>query len=427
MDNIQHHLDIQKVHDAFSPATEIHDPEMFVGRKNEISTAIHSLSNKGGVLVIYGLRGVGKSSIAHQIEAIAKGSKTLPKALGIGPLLPRRSFDYIVIYTKCDSYVKNIKDLIGRLLFGDESNPSLFSLTYANDKYLKEFKKTVNVEGGGNFFGVKLGAGAKEEKKFDTFVSDDLIQQFRKLLGTVRKDTARAKSGLLFLIDEFDIVEDKTGFASLVKACSSDFIKFAIVGIGSDISELISEHSSVGRQLDIIRVPHMSQQELIGIIRRAEFRVNREIIFDEDASNEITSIAEGFPFFTHLLGKEAMLLAYQRNSAKVSMTDIKQLSMDIAEGRLSTIFENLYHHAVKGSESREFLLKTFSEVDDDEMFIDSVFALAKEVGISQPAKLLKHLIAPDDGNPVLLRVRDECFRFADPVFKIYTKLRNWRY
>lgn len=421
-------LDTRRIHSAFSPAREILDPKLFVGRSVEIRESINALLNPGSFLAIFGLRGVGKSSIAHQIKRIAEGDKTLPHALGLDRSLPKRDFNFIVHYYKSDGFVDSISDLFKRMLFGDDDNQSLFSLTKFGDRRLEEFKRTVGVDAGAEFFGAKVGAKGQEESKFVPYISDDLIQQFRALLGTIRKDN-QDHDGLLILIDEFDTIKDKTGFASIVKACSSDFVKFGVIGIAANVSELIKDHSSINRQIDFIDIPLMPEFELLQIIKRAEFRIDNAIIFEDEAMNEICKKSEGFPYFVHLLGKEAMLLAYERNSPRVTMSDIEALSNNIAEGRLNNIFENVYHESVKNSPQREILLKLFSEESSNEIFSEPIYALAKGMDITNPSQLMKQLTSPDNSmtTPVLTKIRDKYYRFTDPVFKVYARIRNWKF
>jgi AAA+ ATPase superfamily predicted ATPase len=114
-------MDIEKIQTAFSPSKEISNPEYFVGRK-EIKNSILALSEKGSFIVIYGLRGVGKSSISKQIKLIAEGNRFLAKTINLEHLIPRKGFDYLTIYTSCDSFTKNTGDLLKRIIFGDNSN-----------------------------------------------------------------------------------------------------------------------------------------------------------------------------------------------------------------------------------------------------------------------------------------------------------------
>jgi len=211
----------------------------------------------------------------------------------------------MVRYIRIDGFTADVPSLFKRILFGDDQNPSLFSLTKAGERYLTEFKRVVEAEGSGSFFGIKAGAKGSEEKKYATYVSDDLIQQFRQLLGTIQRDN-QDRSGLLILIDEFDTLKNKEGFASIVKACSSEFVKFGIVGIATTLNELMREHNSIGRQVDQIRVPLMSVFELQDILNKAEYFVSNAIRFSPEAKMMIASVSERFPYFTHLLSKEAM-------------------------------------------------------------------------------------------------------------------------
>jgi hypothetical protein len=421
-------LDVKRIHTAFSPAQEITDPKQFVGRSEEIKNAINALLNPGSFIAIFGLRGVGKSSIGYQIKLIAEGNKTLPSSLGLERNLPKSGFDYIVHYYTSDGFVTNISDLFKRMLFGDEKNPSLFTLTKSGEKQLTEFKRTVGAEGNAGFFGVKLTGKGQEESKFVPYVSDDLIQQFRALLGTIRKDN-QERNGLLILIDEFDTIDNKEGFASIVKACSSDFVKFGVIGIASNGTELIKDHSSIGRQIDFIQIPLMPEYERLQILKKAEYRVDHAITFDEAAMTQICDRSEGFPYFVHLLGKEAMLLAFERKSSKVSIADIDTLSKKITEGRLTNVFESVYHESVKNSPQREILLKLFAEDKENEISSTSIYQVASQMGITNPSQLMKQLTSPDNTmtSAVLTKVRDKYYRFTDPVFKVYARIRNWKF
>lgn len=421
-------LDIERISRAFSPAKEIEDPALFAGRKAEVEAGLRALSNRGGFISIFGLRGVGKSSIALQLKRIAEGDQQLVKMLYLQKYLPRKGFNFIVHYYKSDTFIKTTGDLFKRVLFGDDKNPSLFTLTKAGDKRLDEFKRVVSFGGELGLFGQKLSPKAQEEKSYKQYISDDLIQQFRHLLGTIQKDNQN-RSGLILIVDEFDRIADKDGFASIVKACSSDFVKFGVVGIATTVTELIRDHSSIGRQIDTIPVPLMPPDELGQVLRRAEFVVDEAITFDEDATQAIAQRSEGFPFFTHLMGREAMLLAFERQSPRVTKTDIEALSRKISDGLLRCIYEDMYHSAVKNSPQREMLLKIFADHHEDEIATEEVYALAKDMEITNPSQLMKQFTTPDspDASPVLVKVRDRFYRFSDPVFKAYARLRQWKH
>ena len=419
-------LDVESIHKAFSPASEIRDPDRFVGRPEEINAGITALMNRGGFMVVYGLRGVGKSSIAYQLMRIAEGDTRLPKLLRMDRALPRKGFNYIVRYVRIDAFTNDVPTLFKRILFGDDDNPnSLFSLTKAGDRYLTEFKRVIEAEGSGSFLGIKIGSKGNVEKRYATYISDDVVQQFRQLLGTIQRDN-QDRSGLLILIDEFDTLKNKEGFASIVKACSSDFVKFGIIGIATNLDELMREHNSIGRQVDQIRVPLMSVFELQDILTKAEYLVSNSIRFTVDAKLTIANASEGFPYFTHLLGKEAMLLAHRRESPVVDQIDIELLRSQISGGRLKTVYEDRYCTAIRDSAEREILLKALADQGGDEIYVPAVYKLIKELGIDNGPQLMKHLTASTaHGAAVLTEVRSKYYRFSDPVFKTYSRMRKW--
>ena len=420
-------MDIKKIQNAFSPASEINTPEFFVGRNDEVKNSILALSDKGSFLAIHGLRGVGKSSIAKQIILIAEGNKTLAKSLNLDRYIPKKGFNFLTIYTTCDSFTKNTADIVKRLIFGDNYSGGLLSMTSSGDKKIDNIKETFKAGGSGGLFGIKLEAGGQEDVTYKTILTDDLIQQFKQLLGTVKKDNQN-KTGLLIVIDEFDTLKDKSEFGSLIKTCSDDFIKFAVSWIANTVTELIEVHTSISRQISPITVNKMHSEELKGILKRAEHFINNEITFTDEAADEIINSAEGFPYFVHLLGKEAFLNAFDLGKTKIELSDIKTIKESISKGRLRTIYEEIYHSAVKESPQRELLLKFFAEDNNDEIYSEPVYSNTKDLGVTNPSQLMRELTQPQDGSiGVLTKLREQYYRFTDPVFKVYARLRNWKF
>lgn len=431
MENFYHNqkqsMDISKIQSAFFPSKEISDPDFFVGRSTEIKNLILALSEQGSFITIHGLRGVGKSSVAKQLKLIAQGDLTLVKILKLERYIPKQKFNFLTILTTCDGYTNNVSDIIKRLIFGDNDSNGLLSLTSTGDRKVESIKETFKANGSAGLFGLKLEAGGQEEINYKATLTDDLIQQFKQLLNTVQKDN-QYRSGLLIIVDEFDVLKNKTGFASLVKTCSSDFVKFAVSGIANNVTELIEEHTSIGRQLHPISINKMPQEEMFGILKRAEHHISNKITFDDDSSNAITASAEGFPYFVHLLGKQALIDAFDVGKNRITEDDINEIKSDISSGRLRTIYEEIYLSAVKESAQRELLLKFFAEEENDEIYTVPVYANAKDLGVTNPSQLMKELTQPQDGSlGVLIRLREQYYRFTDPVFKVYAKLRTWKF
>jgi hypothetical protein len=418
-------LDITDINDAFSPTHEINDPNKFIGRYEEIDSLILGLSTESSFLSIFGLRGIGKSSIAKQIKLIAEGDKTLPKELGLDYLLPKKGFNFMVHLVSCDDFIINIKSLITRILLGDDQNESIFSHNKNGNKRATTFKEKEKATLGANAYIFKGEVEGEDETTYENRITDDLIQEFRQALSTTQKDN-QDKSGLLILIDEFDILKDKDGFASLVKTCSSKFIKFGVIGIGESIEDLVEDHASVARQISSVLVKPMNKKELRLIINNAVGSLKKEITFDDCVIEDIVKEAEGFPYFVHLLGKESLLLAFKRKLKKIDDALYLEVKTNLIKGKFQLTQEFRYIDTCRTSAERELILKLFALSDENNILIEDIYEMAREYGIDTPSKYLEKLIEKDKIEPILVTSRDKRHvRFSDPILKVYVKKREY--
>lgn len=417
-------IDITDINNAFSPTHEINDPTKFVGRYEEIEALVLGLTTESSFLSIFGIRGIGKSSIAKQIKLIAEGDKTLTKILGLQYLLPRKGFDYMVHLVSCDEFMPDIKSLIKRVLLGDDVNDSIFSRNKHGDRRIKSFKEKGKSSLGVGGFGIKSAIEGEDETTYESIETDDLIQEFRKALATTQKDNQK-NTGLLILIDEFDVLKDKSGFASLVKTCSSKFIKFGIIGIGESTEDLIEDHASVGRQISSVHVKPMNKKELKEIISHAEQSLRYQIVFDLAVAEDITSEAEGFPYFVHLLGKECLLLAFKRKMKNVTKELYSEVKENLICGKIKLTQEFRYIEACRTSKERELLLRLFAMSDENKILVEDIYSQAREFGIDKPSNYMEALTTKDKIAPVLSVLRDKRYvRFSDPILKVYVKKRE---
>ena len=178
-------LDITDINNAFSPTQEINDPSKFVGRYEEIESLVLGLTTESSFLSIFGLRGIGKSSIAQQIKLIAEGDKTLIKILSLEYLIPKKGFNFMVHLVSCDDFIPDITSLIKRILLGDDVNDSIFSHNKNGDKRVKSFKESGKANVGASFMGLKAGIEGSDETLYESIQTDDLIQEFKLFCCTM--------------------------------------------------------------------------------------------------------------------------------------------------------------------------------------------------------------------------------------------------
>lgn len=103
---------------VFTPAQEVKEIERFAGRDEELMALSTALQSHGAQIVLYGQRGVGKSSLARQLARLATNDKELVSRLKQPPYEP---LDFVPVYLACDDSIKNIEMLMLRLLSDEEA------------------------------------------------------------------------------------------------------------------------------------------------------------------------------------------------------------------------------------------------------------------------------------------------------------------
>ena len=67
----------------------------------------------GSNLAIVGNRGIGKTSLARQVQTLALGNNDLVERLHLGH---EHTFDYLVAYYACGSGTESIEEMLARVL-----------------------------------------------------------------------------------------------------------------------------------------------------------------------------------------------------------------------------------------------------------------------------------------------------------------------
>jgi Cdc6-like AAA superfamily ATPase len=253
----------------------ITDPHRFVGRADLIQESIKALNSSLGLIAIYGKRGVGKSSLTRQIQALANGNYELVRKAGLSHLLPLKPRRYYTVYYACDSIIAGAQDLVARLCNDTNEEDGLLRLVPDRGKQLTEFSRTAENSMGLDLKIASWGTKGQDASKYTSAVPDDIIQTFRNFTSAVVESNNRMfskRDSVLILLDEFDVIKNKQGLGSLIKSLSSDKVKFGVCGIGQDLSNLIADHASVGRLIEqgSIFVKPMSESETIEIFKTAE-------------------------------------------------------------------------------------------------------------------------------------------------------------
>jgi hypothetical protein len=320
-----------------------------------------------------------------------------------------------------------------------DEEDGLLRLVPNQGKSLVEFSRTTEGSLGLDLKVVNWGAKGQEALRYANAVPGDIIQTFRNFATSVvdwNNSMFERRDALLILLDEFDVINDKLGLGSLIKSLSSDKVKFGICGIGQDLSNLISDHASVGRLIEqgSIFVKPMSYHETTEIFAVASKLFSNKVAFQKEVVEQVSVLSEGYPYFAQLIGKSCVGEANSRGTNYVGMEILSVVKEKMQSGQAFPNLEAQYQRAIGQSEDRALLLTLLAEQKDNraqydaqlgQVFLSRSRSSAQELGVDYMDQLLPRLIEERYG-PVLVKVPDArgSYEFTDPVFRAYVTLRR---
>ncbi|MGH6987034.1 MAG: AAA family ATPase [Caulobacteraceae bacterium] len=277
---------------AFTPGQPVTDRRMFAGRTKVLSTLIRSIEDQRLHTVLYGERGIGKTSLLHVLTQAAREAR------------------YLVVYVSCGA-ASEFDETIRTVAEGIPL------------RYHADFGPTSKeAEGGGSFADV-LPAGL-----VSTRAATDL---FAKVIGT------RA----LVILDEFDRSESaefRRTMAELMKSLSDRQVRLQLIiaGVAANLTELVRHIPSIQRNVFALQVPKMSGSEIRHLVNNGEEASG--VAFEDEAIRAIVARAIGFPYLASLIGHHAALVAIEAGRTEVVEADVRAATNEaLAElkGRIS--------------------------------------------------------------------------------------------
>lgn len=259
-----------EVENAFQPAKEVGDIDRFAGRSKPVTNAFLALMAEGANLAIVGNRGIGKTSLARQIENFGRGDNALLDRLRVSF---DHKHDYNVIYLACGNEIANREDLLTRLLTSDACLGTWLYDIPKTKKMMHSLSPKLSARLGGGI--AQIGGEIGNSHAVETVVEQVAVPQTIEGIfeNVVRNlvDENLTRDGILIVVDEFDQIADPSGIGPFLKALSTNVkrLKFCIVGVATDIQQLMKEHESSDRLFagTIIALDPMSGNELNELYR----------------------------------------------------------------------------------------------------------------------------------------------------------------
>ena len=399
---------------AFRPGSAMDLPSQFAGRKEEIERLVDALYVDGTCPIIYGDRGLGKTSLALQIERIALGDTELLDELGLSDRVLPAENRFSTFSFPCSDGVSTKDDLLQRLVntaVGFDSHSSFSELLESRKLTTRIKLKIFEQE-------VQKTYGNSKSHEFERLSIEEKFQI------TADHFMEKNNSRVLFIIDELDRMKDTKGLASVIKNMSRREIKFLLVGVGQSVSTLLHDHASLERTLVQVPVWVMRDDDSANIITKAELALRQsgvQIAFTQSALGLIVQAAAGFPWFVHTIAQEALKITYDAGRNEVLDGDVNRAVGLLSSRRYGQQFYDTYQAAVGNSPQREVVLRLFAKWLGADLPTSDLYPLAHGLGVANPALLAKQLTMHQYGR-VLVRppyAPASIFRFANAMFKRY--------
>jgi len=408
---------------AFRPAQSVSEPEFFAGRAKQVAELTDALHVIGSTPLIYGDRGLGKTSLAIQMRYIAEGAVALLDALNIQDRAFNQTERYIPFFVTCMDSTQNFDGLVQQLINAAEETDFTQTAPDYKAKHLAE--RTTSLSLSLKFLQRQSTRRFVPEKARPSYREFSPTEKLQYLTGLIVETFHRP---VLFIIDEVDRLQDTQGLAGFIKATSSDWVKFILVGIASSIGNLLADHQSIARSLVPVRVPLMDERELGQIIENAQEYLDQHdvgITFSYSAKRGIVGSAAGFPWLVHVIGQSALLKARETGRAQVLGIDALDAQYELPKSRFAQQFSDVYSRIVRDSPQRETVLRAFANWFSDDIPTSEVYrVLRSRLEVTNPSPYKAQLTNAEFGGVIYTppgRHRGEV-RFADPMFKVYIRL-----
>jgi Cdc6-like AAA superfamily ATPase len=369
----------------FTPSAPVAIAELFAGRQKQMAQIIDAIGERGRHAILYGERGVGKSSLAQIIPF----------------LLPRS--------------VERVRHIRIQAFPGD-----------AFSNVAKRVFHNIHVNGD---FGEGTQTYNATEFYPDAVSIDDFLSEMRMF---------RENELPIIVIDEFnEIDDDRTSvlMSNIIKALSDSISKvtIVIVGVADNVGDLVKGHQSIERCTEEIPMPRMPVNERREVLDRRLSRLGMSM--SGDAKWKILNLSKGLPAYVHTLGKYAVFSALQERRLFITEQDVDNAineGLNSSQQSLKDTYEGATHSNNARAQFRHVLTAcALARVDDAGFFMPAAVReplssiLKRSVHIANFQDTLRDFA--ETRGQILERVgepRSFRFRFRNPSMQPYVIMRG---
>jgi Cdc6-like AAA superfamily ATPase len=382
---------LRLVGEAFRPAAPIDRRSLFSGRSEQISELFSIVAQPGQHAIVYGERGVGKTSMA------AVTTEMLMSA------------NHLCARATCD-----VSDDFGSVW----------------RKALDEIELQTTTQGLG------FGAGARQRSESASGLLGGGTVTPHAVRGALEQLTQHNE--LVVFIDEFDRLQDpdsRVFFADTIKTLSDRVMRATVVliGVADSVSDLIREHRSVERALAQVHMPRMTRDELAEIVTRGI--ESAQMTISRDAVAKITTLSQGLPHYTQLLSQLAAQAALAQRRTAVGTREVDaavERALERAQQSVVEAYEEATADTRRSIYPQVLLACALARENDFGLFTpaDVRASLSKILGKPyKTAAFARHLeeLSQESRGGVLQKQgagRTSRFRFVNPLLQPYVAMRG---
>lgn len=257
--------------DSLGASQPVIGREAFAGRHDALGQLINAIEQQRVHVVIYGERGIGKTSLAHVFAETAREAR------------------YLVLYGSCGTeadFAEMFRSVAARI-------PRIYHSSVLPNS--AEAEK-------GDALDVMLPP---------QFGPRELADVFAGIVGT----------RVLIILDEYDRVAAasfRRDVAELVKNLSDRAarVQLVLTGVAQNLDELIGYAPSIRRNIVGLPMRPLKDAEVRDLLRIGETAA--EIRFSNEAAAMITTMAGGSPYLVRLLGHQAGIAALDQGKSYVT-------------------------------------------------------------------------------------------------------------
>jgi Cdc6-like AAA superfamily ATPase len=278
---------------------------LFAGRISQVRKITDAVSTRGRHAIMYGERGVGKTSLANILRDVFVNEAGMK-----------------IVRVNCSEqdtfrsvWIKALAEIsVHTEPLSTDSRIHSPAVEYTLDSFVHEVER--------------LGPG-----------------ELRRLLAR----WSQPDFEIVLVFDEFDRLPEgeRAPFADTIKDLSDHSVhtKIVLVGVATDVNDLFEEHASIERCLEQIAVPLMSFEELDAIIAKALKALGMTI--QPEAAELIVSLSRGFPHYTHLIAQQSAFATIEGNRLHITAADVSE-GIRISVSKSQQTIQNAYRKASQG-------------------------------------------------------------------------------